>query len=305
MVTEQRRPVRHARTELVLRLAGGGLLFATGAIHLDLYLTGYRSIPTIGWLFLLQVIAAFGLGAVVLATGGWLAAAAGAGFALSTLGGYLLSLWIGLFGFTEVRTTAGIVAGVIEVAAFAALAGLAGLAAAPVGRGRSGSQAAPGGAGGRPLACCRAGVPGTRVVAASVAAVSVAALAVLGASVAVATGPGATAAGGSLKTMHIGGVTVLTNAMGRTLYWFAPDTSTRSACYGTCAAYWPPVRGAATAGPGVTGRLGTITRSDGSVQATYDGHPLYTYVGDTGAGQANGNRLNLNGGLWYEVTPSG
>ncbi len=298
-MTEQRRPATRTRTRLALRLAGGGLLFATGAIHLDLYLTGYRSIPTIGWLFLLQVIAAFGLGAVVLATGEWLAAAAGAGFALATLGGYLLSLWIGLFAFKEVRTTAGIVAGVLEVAAFAALAGLAALAAAP------GGQAAPGGAGGRLLAGLRAGVPGTRVVAASVAGVSIAALAVLGASVAAANGPGATAAGGSLKTTHIGGVTVLTNAKGRTLYWFAPDTATRSACYGTCAAYWPPVRGAATAGPGVTGRLGTITRSDGSVQATYDRHPLYTYAGDTAAGQANGNRLNLNGGLWYEVTPSG
>jgi len=300
-VTEQRRPAMRAPARLALRLAGGGLLIATAAIHLDLYLTGYRSIPTIGWLFLLQVIAAFGLGVAVLATGRWLAAAAGAGFALATLGGYLLSLWIGLFGFKEVRTTAGIVAGVIEVAAFAALAGLAGLTAAPGGHGRSGSQAPPGGASGR----LRAGVPGTRVVAVSVAAVSVAALAVLGVSVAAATGPGVTAAGGSLKTTHIGGVTVLTNAQGRTLYWFAPDTATRSACYGTCAAYWPPVRGAATAGPGVTGRLGTITRSDGSVQATYDGHPLYTYAGDTGAGQANGNRLNLNGGLWYEVTPSG
>ena len=61
----------------------------------------------------------------MLVSGGWLAAAAGAGFALATLGGYLLTLWIGLFGFTEVRTTAGIVAGVIEIAAFAALAGLA------------------------------------------------------------------------------------------------------------------------------------------------------------------------------------
>ncbi len=292
MVTERRRPAARAGARLALRLAGGGLLVATGAIHLDLYLTGYRSIPTIGWLFLLQVIAAFGLGVVVLATGAWLAAVAGAGFALATLGGYLLSLWIGLFGFTEVRTTAGIVAGVIEVAAFAALAGLAGLTAAPGGRDRVGGR-------------LRAGGPGTRVVAASVAAVSVAALAVLGASVAAAAGPGSTAAGGSLKTTHIGGVTVLTNAEGRTLYWFAPDTATRSACYGTCAAYWPPVRGAATAGPGVTGRLGTITRSDGSVQATYDGHPLYTYVGDTASGQANGNRLNLNGGLWYEVTPSG
>ncbi len=229
-MTELRLPATHARLRLALRLAGAGLLIATGAIHLDLYLTGYRSIPTIGWLFLLQVIAAFGLGVLVLATGEWLAAAAGAGFALATLGGYLLSLWIGLFGFTEVRTTAGIVAGVIEVAAFAALAGLAALAAPPGAR--------------------RAGVPGTGVVAASVGAVSVAALVVLGASAAVANGPGATAAEGSLKTAHIGGVTVLTNAKGRTLYWFAPDTATRSACYGTCAAYWPPVRGAATAGPG-------------------------------------------------------
>jgi hypothetical protein len=79
----------------------------------------------IGWLFLLQVIAAFGLAAAVLASGSRLAAAAGAGFALSTLGGYLLSVWIGLFGFKEIRTTAGIAAGVIEVAAFAALAVLA------------------------------------------------------------------------------------------------------------------------------------------------------------------------------------
>ena len=109
-------------------LAGAALLAASGAIHLDLYLTGYRSIPTIGWLFLLQVIAAFALAAVIALTGSPLAAAAGAGFAISTLGGYLLSLWVGLFGFTEVRTTAGIVAGIIDVAAFAALA----VAAAPV-----------------------------------------------------------------------------------------------------------------------------------------------------------------------------
>ena len=115
-----------------LRISGAGLLIAAGAIHLDLYLTGYRTIPAIGWLFLLQVIAAFGLGLAVLAIGGRLpviagrlAAAGGAGFALATLGGYLLSVWTGLFGFHEVRTTAGIAAGVIEVAAFAVLAALA------------------------------------------------------------------------------------------------------------------------------------------------------------------------------------
>jgi predicted lipoprotein with Yx(FWY)xxD motif len=65
------------------------------------------------------------------------------------------------------------------------------------------------------------------------------------------------------------------------------------------------VKGPATAGPGVTGKLSVLTRSDGSVQAAYDGHPLYTYVGDSAPGQANGNGLNLNGGLWHEIPASG
>jgi len=65
------------------------------------------------------------------------------------------------------------------------------------------------------------------------------------------------------------------------------------------------VKGPATAGSGVTGTLTTITRSDGSMQAAYDGHPLYTYAGDTAPGQAKGNGLNLSGGVWNEVTASG
>ena len=73
----------------------------------------------------------------------------------------------------------------------------------------------------------------------------------------------------------------------------------------SCAAYWPPVTGSPKAAPGVTGKLGTIRRPGGGLQATYDGHPLYTYVGDSGPGQARGNNLNLNGGLWYEVRVSG
>ena len=101
------------------------------------------------------------------------------------------------------------------------------------------------------------------------------------------------------------GVTVLADAKGLTLYWFAPDTPARSNCNGSCAAYWPPVTGAHSAGTGVTGRLGTIRRSDGSTQATYDGRPLYTYVGDSAPGQANGNNLNLNGGRWHEMVVSG
>ena len=121
-----------------------------------------------------------------------------------------------------------------------------------------------------------------------------------------ATNSGAATAGGSvLKTTTIGGVTVLTNAQGFTLYWFGPDTSTTSKCNGSCATYWPPVKGPASAGSGVTGKVGTITRADGSTQATYDGHPLYTYKGDTAAGQDTGNNLNLSGGVWHDVTASG
>jgi predicted lipoprotein with Yx(FWY)xxD motif len=94
---------------------------------------------------------------------------------------------------------------------------------------------------------------------------------------------------------------VLTDAKGRTLYSFAPDSSTKSACYGSCAAYWPPVTGTPSAGPGVTGKLGTIKRTDGTTQVTYDGHPLYTYIADNAPGQDNGNNINLNGGLWRVV----
>ncbi len=108
-----------------------------------------------------------------------------------------------------------------------------------------------------------------------------------------------------VKSAKIGGATVLTNAKGFTLYSFAPDTSTKSNCNGSCASYWPPVKGPVTAGAGVTGTLGTITRSDGSTQATYDGHPLYTFVQDSAPGQAKGNGLNLSGGVWHEVTVSG
>ena len=281
---------------VLLRVAGSGLLIATAAIHLDLYVTGYRTIPTIGWLFLLQVIAAFGLGLAVLVipsrlvAASRLAAAAGAGFALATLGGYLLSVWTGLFGFKEVRTGAGIAAGLVEVAAFVVLAALA-LAPAPAG----GAAAAP--------ARFPTRIPpaAARVAGVTAAGLAVAALVLFGLVVAGASSPPPAAAGTSLKTTTIGGTTVLTNANGFTLYSFAPDTPASSKCYGTCAVYWPPVTGTTAAGPGLPGKVTTITRTDGSHQLTYNGHPLYTYIGDTAPGQARGNNLNLNGGLWHEV----
>jgi predicted lipoprotein with Yx(FWY)xxD motif len=271
-----------------LRVSGAGLLIATAAIHLDLYVTGYRTIPTIGWLFLLQVIIAFGLGFAVLAVGrrlapaGRLTAAAGAGFALATLGGYLLSVWIGLFGFREVRTTAGIVAGLIEVAAFAVLAALT-------------------------LILATAPVAARNTAALATGALTTAALVLLGVAVtgarSAAPAPAGLSAG--LKTTTIGGATVLTNAQGFTVYWFGPDTPATSECYGSCAAYWPPVTGAAMTSPGVPGRVGAITRTGGARQLTYDGHPLYTYIADNVPGQARGNNINLNGGVWHEMLASG
>ena len=310
--------------QLGLRISGAVLLAVSAGIHLDLYLTGYRKIPTIGWLFLLQVIVGFMLTIAALVTRTRLAAAASAALALSTLGAYLLAVWIGLFGFKEIRTRAGLAAGLIEVAAFATLA-LAAVtanagrhAAAPAHAPAGSSASVFGGTTASSSASALAGpavrsAPGRRAPAraqramsmlvAAVSAVSVGALALLGVAVVSAGGSPVAAAdvGATLKTVKIGGVDVLANADGLTLYWFAPDTTTSSKCFGSCAVYWPPVSGNPTAGPGVTGKLGAIKRPGGGLQATYDGHPLYTYIGDRGPGQANGNDLDLNGGFWYDI----
>jgi predicted lipoprotein with Yx(FWY)xxD motif len=125
-----------------------------------------------------------------------------------------------------------------------------------------------------------------------------------GGSTSTGTSRPAAATAGSLKAATIGGATVLTSSKGFTLYSFAPDTPAKSNCNGTCAQNWPPVKGPATAS-GVKGTFATIKRSDGSVQATFDGHPLYTFAGDTAPGQNKGNGLNAAGGLWHEITTSG
>ena len=284
--------------EVRLRAAGALLLAGSAGIHLDLYLTGYRSIPTIGWLFLVQLVVGFLLAVAVLVTRSRLTAAASAAFALSTLSAYLLAVWIGLFGFREIRTRAGIAAGLIEVAAFGILV-MAAIVADPAQEAEG-----PDGSGARMLARLQAALS---MLIGAVGVVSLLALALLGVAEANAGAPHAAPAGTgvTLHSTEIGGVAVLTNAKGFTLYWFAPDTATTSKCTGSCAAYWPPVFGTPQAGPGVTGRLGIISRPGGGVQATYDGHPLYSYIGDNSPGQANGNNLDLNGGLWYEARTAG
>ena len=96
---------------------------------------------------------------------------------------------------------------------------------------------------------------------------------------------------------------VLTTAQGFTIYWFAKDTAANSACSGACAAAWPPVIGMPQAASGfkLTGKLGEIKRADGSMQATYNGHPLYLFAGDSKPGQVNGNAISGFGALWYAI----
>ena len=145
-----------------------------------------------------------------------------------------------------------------------AAAGLVSLALLAAGCGSSGSGSASGSSAGSPTTSTSAGSGGSS---------------------------SATAAIGTRKT-SLG--TVLVNSSGLTLYWFANDSTSASTCTGACASAWPPVIGTPHPASGVTlsGKFGTIKRPDGSLEATYDGHPLYTFAGDTAAGQVTGNALN-------------
>jgi predicted lipoprotein with Yx(FWY)xxD motif len=101
---------------------------------------------------------------------------------------------------------------------------------------------------------------------------------------------------------------ILVDSKGFTLYDFDKDKGTTSACYGACAGVWPPLTTSA-APQAMSGaeasKLGTTKRSDGTMQVTYAGHPLYTYVADTKPGEAKGNDLSLYGGEWYALQPNG
>jgi predicted lipoprotein with Yx(FWY)xxD motif len=101
---------------------------------------------------------------------------------------------------------------------------------------------------------------------------------------------------------------ILVDGTGRTVYLFVADTGTTSACYGACAQYWPPVltSGAAVAGSGVTASLlGTITRTDGTTEVTYSGHPLYYVITDKKPGDTTGQAVNNYGAPWFVVGPDG
>ncbi|MCW2985555.1 MAG: hypothetical protein JWR63_3125, partial [Conexibacter sp.] len=116
--------------------------------------------------------------------------------------------------------------------------------------------------------------------------------------------------GGGAKLATAGGAvgTMLVDGQGRTLYLWKADTSNMSTCSGACAQAWPPVtsKAAVSAGGAVNAKLvGTSKRSDGTTQVTYAGHPLYTFAGDSAAGQLNGQGSAAFGAPWFAVAPSG
>ena len=103
---------------------------------------------------------------------------------------------------------------------------------------------------------------------------------------------------------------VLVNSKGRTLYMFVRDKRKKVTCVGSCAAAWPPVKlpkgsKAVALGKVKAALLGSDRNPAGGRVVTYNKWPLYTYIGDTAPGQAKGQALNLNGGLWYVLSPSG
>jgi predicted lipoprotein with Yx(FWY)xxD motif len=152
---------------------------------------------------------------------------------------------------------------------------------------------------------------------ATAAAVPVIALVVAGcgsggsatASTTPATTPSGSASAATVR-VSAGGTLgqVLVDSHGRTLYLFEGDSGRQSACTGTCAATWPPLRanGKPVAGEGITAsELGTSARTDGKPQVTYNGHPLYRYSDDGRPGDENGEGVNAFGSPWYALSPTG
>ena len=115
----------------------------------------------------------------------------------------------------------------------------------------------------------------------------------------------------AVKTRKVKGLgVVLVNAKGRTLYVFAKDQRRHVTCTGTCANFWPPLKWKGTGKPKAGGTaksklLGSDPDPAGGRVVTYSKWPLYTYAGDNGAGQANGQALNASGGKWYVISPAG
>lgn len=123
-----------------------------------------------------------------------------------------------------------------------------------------------------------------------------------------AAGSGGSGAAAATVETHSGPLgTFLTTSSGKSLYVFASDTATKSNCSGGCASFWPPltVKGTPTVSGDAQASITTLTRSDGSKQVVYNGHPLYTYLEDTKAGDTNGQGSDNFGAKWWLLAPSG
>ncbi len=266
-------------------MVGAALVAASGAIHLDLALSSYGHIPTIGVLFLAQAAAAFALAIAVVVVRRPLVLVAGVLLLLATLGGYVLALVVGLFGFHELRTTAGIAAAAVEIAGAGALGLGAGLSAQ--------------------------GVFAPWRYWGAVAAVVVAAAAV-GPALAEAAVPVPSASRGaaSVESLRLGRFgAVLATVRHASLYLLSSEAGGRIVCRGACLSIWPPLLVSSSvrhvvAGPGIAGHLGLVARSRTTKQVTDNGYPLYTYAGDSGPREANGEGIVSFGGTWYLVRAS-
>jgi predicted lipoprotein with Yx(FWY)xxD motif len=158
------------------------------------------------------------------------------------------------------------------------------------------------------VAACSSGSSTTTTTSSPATSSAAAAPATAQASSPAATGQASGAATVSLAALSGIPGKALIGSNGRTLYLFQADKTGTSACSGACAAAWPPdtVTGTPQAGSGVSqSRLGTITRADGTVQLTYNGHPLYYFTADTGSGTAHGQAVKAFGAEWYVVNASG
>jgi predicted lipoprotein with Yx(FWY)xxD motif len=122
-----------------------------------------------------------------------------------------------------------------------------------------------------------------------------------------AGGSSSAAASGIKIETHSGPMgTYLTDGSGKSLYMFASDSATKSSCNGACVAYWPPLTGTAQASGGASAaKVTTITRSDGTMQVVYAGHPLYYYKGDSAPGDTNGQGSDNYGAKWWLLTAAG
>jgi predicted lipoprotein with Yx(FWY)xxD motif len=281
------------------RCLGAAALLAVGADHIQQYYAAYyRSVPTIGPLFLANFLSALvvslGLVLPLRRIAGRrtdrmraILAVTGIGIAAGSIVALLISENAGLFGFMERGYHGAIVlalslegAAVVLLAAFLVLVG-----------GRERRR--------RP-----------RVLRGVVGAGALLALVLAGcggASARSASSPGGRSAVLQVVTNPQLGK-ILADSHGRTLYDFRIDKGTMSVCYGSCASLWPPLTtaDAPVAGSGVkTALIGTSRRKDGSTEVTYAGHPLYYFAPDQKRGDISGQALDQFGAPWYALAPDG